>query len=145
MRWTPWRQVLAPDETLTAYGEVVWSWRRDPGVYSLRLCGDGNGDNKGRSPGRARISRKPLRGESRDVSAVPVKSVCILLYVQHTAMRAQSAPGFPCALCKAGGQRDATTRAKTSRGNMSARAENSAVVPDKRAKRARSGIHNHRI
>src|ERR1700752_5532941 len=56
MRWTPWRQVLAPDETLTAYGEVVWSWRRDPGVYPPRLCGDGNGDNKGRSPGRARIS-----------------------------------------------------------------------------------------
>jgi hypothetical protein len=25
--------------------------------------------------------------------------VCTLLYVQHTALRAQSAPGFPCALC----------------------------------------------
>ena len=71
-RWTPWRQVLAPDETLTVYGEIVWSWRRDPGVYPACLCGLGNGDNKGRSPGRARISRKPLRGESRDVLAVPV-------------------------------------------------------------------------
>src|SRR5262245_28466712 len=40
----------------------------------------------------------PLRGESRDVSAVPVKPVCILSLLQHTAMRAQSAPGFPCAL-----------------------------------------------
>ena len=40
----------------------------------------------------------PLRGESRDVSAVPVKSVCILLYFEHTVLRAQSAPGFPCAL-----------------------------------------------
>src|SRR5262245_53200857 len=40
----------------------------------------------------------PLRGESRDVSAVPVKTVCILTPLQHTAMRAQSAPGFPCAL-----------------------------------------------
>jgi len=37
-----------------AYGEVVWSWRRDPGVYPPRLCGCGNGDKKGRSPGRAR-------------------------------------------------------------------------------------------
>jgi hypothetical protein len=27
------RQVLAPDETCAAYGEVVWSWRRDPGVH----------------------------------------------------------------------------------------------------------------
>jgi hypothetical protein len=27
------RQALfAPDETLFAYGEVVWSWRRDAGV-----------------------------------------------------------------------------------------------------------------
>jgi len=52
--------VFAPDETSAAYDEVVWSWRRDPGVYPLRLCGDGNGDNKGRSPGRARISRKTI-------------------------------------------------------------------------------------
>ena len=29
------------------------------------LCWGGNGDNQRRSPGRARISRKPLRGESR--------------------------------------------------------------------------------
>ena len=50
----------SPDETCAAYGEVVWSWRRDPGVYPLRLCGDGNGDNKGRSPGRARISRQTI-------------------------------------------------------------------------------------
>jgi hypothetical protein len=49
--------VSAPDENAAAYGEVVWSWRRDPGVYPARLCGHGNGDNKGRSPGRAR--RKP--------------------------------------------------------------------------------------
>ena len=30
------RQVLAPDETLAADGEVVWSWRRDRGVYPRR-------------------------------------------------------------------------------------------------------------
>ena len=50
----------APDEKSAAYGEVVWSWRRDPGVYPACLCGPGNGDNKGRSPGRARISRKTI-------------------------------------------------------------------------------------
>jgi len=34
MRWTLWRQAGfgAPGETLAADGEVVWSWRRDPGV-----------------------------------------------------------------------------------------------------------------
>jgi hypothetical protein len=68
MRWPSRRQViLSPDENAAADGEIVWSWRRDPGVYPPRLCGDGNGDNKGRSPGRARISRQTLRGESRCV------------------------------------------------------------------------------
>jgi hypothetical protein len=50
------RQALfVPDETLSAYGEVVWSWRRDAGAKFLRsklLRGDGG--NKARSPGRAR-------------------------------------------------------------------------------------------
>src|SRR5215471_15863132 len=34
MRWTLRRQagVCSPDENAAAYGEVVWSWRRDPGV-----------------------------------------------------------------------------------------------------------------
>src|SRR5436190_19499328 len=37
MRWTLWRQAaLLPDETSTAYGEVVWSRRRDRGVYPCR-------------------------------------------------------------------------------------------------------------
>jgi len=34
-------------------------------------------------------------------------------YPLHTAMRAQSAPGFPCALCQREGQRIGITRAKT--------------------------------
>src|SRR5690349_20339993 len=38
--------------------------------------------------GEHEVSRKPLRGESRDVSAVPVKSVCVLRYFQHTVLRA---------------------------------------------------------
>jgi hypothetical protein len=46
---------FAPDENAEAYGEVVWSWRRDAGVKLLRsklLRGDGG--KKARSPGRAR-------------------------------------------------------------------------------------------
>jgi hypothetical protein len=42
-----------PDEIAAAYGEVVWSWRRDRGVYPTRPCGFGNGDKK-----------TPLTGES---------------------------------------------------------------------------------
>ena len=55
MRWTLQASGrLLPDEIAAAYGEVVWSWRRDRGVYPPRLCGVGNGDKKRRSPGRAR-------------------------------------------------------------------------------------------
>src|SRR5262249_52169390 len=46
-------------KTPAAYGEIVWSWRRDPGA----TCGISfphNGGKKGRSPGRARISRKTI-------------------------------------------------------------------------------------
>src|SRR4029453_16817769 len=71
-------RVLPVRRNAAAYGEIVWSWRRDRGVYSRRPIWRDNGDNQRRSPGRARISRKPLRGEGRDVSAVPVKPVCVL-------------------------------------------------------------------
>src|SRR5262249_28486073 len=30
------RRVRSPDETPAAYGKVVWSWRRDRGVYPFR-------------------------------------------------------------------------------------------------------------
>jgi len=37
LRWTLRRQVIySPDENAAADGEVVWSWRRDPGVYPRR-------------------------------------------------------------------------------------------------------------
>src|SRR5215470_12230236 len=58
-------------------------WRQVGGRYPA-----GNGGKKRRSPGRARISRKPLRGESRDVLAVPVvQPVCIsvALFAHGTA------------------------------------------------------------
>src|SRR5262245_53871276 len=50
-----WRQVISHQtKTLTAYGEVVWSWRRDRGVKPGRRYPAGDGGNKRRSPGRAR-------------------------------------------------------------------------------------------
>src|ERR1700752_1089040 len=111
MRWPPWRQVLAPDETFTVDGEVVWSWRRDPGVYPLRLCGDGNGDNKGRSPGRARISRQTIaRGKPGCLGCTCQTRVRSLSTIAHGNLRAQSAPGFPCALCQRGSDEIAELR-----------------------------------
>ena len=97
LRWTLRRQAGfgPPDENAAAYGEVVWSWRRDPGATPARDYRAGNGGKKGRSPGRARISRKPLRGESRDVSAVPVKPVCVLYYPCTRRCGRSRRPAFP--------------------------------------------------
>jgi hypothetical protein len=94
----------------------------------------GNGDKNRRSPGRVRISRKPLRGESRDVLAVPVvQPVCSFATgLSHTGLRAQSAPGFPCALIKEEGQRIGKTQAKSRRENKSA-----FLYPRHREKRER--------
>ena len=44
---------FAPDENAKAYGEVVWSWRRDAGVKLVELS-TGDGGKQARSPGRAR-------------------------------------------------------------------------------------------
>src|SRR5437773_10192262 len=44
---------FVPDENAKAYGEVVWSWRRDAGVkLAERSASDGG--KRARSPGRAR-------------------------------------------------------------------------------------------
>ena len=59
LQWTLWRQAGfgTPGETCTADGEVVWSWRRDPGVKPRGKSHAGDGGKRGRSPGRAR--KKP--------------------------------------------------------------------------------------
>src|SRR5436305_245503 len=62
LRWTLWRQRGAnrADETSAAYGEIVWSWRRDPGVKLAGKSRQATGARKAASPGRARISRKAI-------------------------------------------------------------------------------------
>ena len=45
---------FAPDENAEAYGQVVWSWRRDAGVKLGGKFPAGDGDNKPAPPGRAR-------------------------------------------------------------------------------------------
>jgi hypothetical protein len=61
--------------------------------------------------------------------------VCTLLYVQHTALRAQSAPGFPCALFKERANELAKLERKT-------RCENESAVPQPslRAKRSNPAL-----
>ena len=49
-----------PDENAAAYGEIVWSWRRDPGATLAGVFPLTTGARKAASPGRARISRKTI-------------------------------------------------------------------------------------
>src|SRR5437763_16941771 len=47
------RRFLTPDENAKAYGEVVWSWRRDAGAKLVESSAS-DGGKQARSPGRAR-------------------------------------------------------------------------------------------
>jgi len=105
---SPWRNASRAD------GEIVWSWRRDPGVYPPRPCGDGNGDNKGRSPGRARNKPPNHCAGKAGMSWLYLwfNPCAFYHYPSHTGLRAQSAPGFPCALFSREGQRVGKAQAK---------------------------------
>ena len=83
MRWT---LASSTANGSAAYGKVVWSWRRDPGATLARSIAPANGGKKGRFPGEiTKETVKPLRGESRDVSVVPVVlPPCALLYAHGT-------------------------------------------------------------
>src|SRR5262245_38734566 len=85
----------APTKTLAAYGEIVWSWRRDPGATCGSLLPH-NGGKKGRSPGRARISRKTIaRGKPGCLGCTCQTRVHSLL-LQHTVACGRSRrPAFP--------------------------------------------------
>src|SRR4051812_48731049 len=54
------RRVRSPGETLAAYGEVVWSWRRDRGVYPVRLCGLATVTKNAAHRGEHEVSRKAI-------------------------------------------------------------------------------------
>ena len=94
----------SPDENAAAYGEIVWSWRRDPGATLAGVFPLTTGARKAASPGRARISRKTIaRGKPGCLGCTcSLTRVLSCAYLSHTGLRAQSAPGFPCALSERG-------------------------------------------
>ena len=81
-----------------ADGEVVWSWRAHAGaklatmfrIAPITVA-------KAGSPGRARISRKPLRREGRLSPPVPVVHALAQIFFAREP-RVQRPPGLPCAL-----------------------------------------------
>src|SRR5579863_7814925 len=89
----------APDERMSeADGEAVWAWYPDADIKLATMfahCAD-DGDNKARSPGRAR--RKPLKPLRREGRATGEPVVTTLVCSFYFACEAHRAPGFPCAL-----------------------------------------------
>src|SRR5437870_12870196 len=72
------RRVRSPGETSAAYGKVVWSWRRDRGVYFAGGIPQTTVTTNAAHRGEHEVSRQTLRGESRAVSAVPVVAAHVL-------------------------------------------------------------------
>jgi hypothetical protein len=89
------RRLLALDETLSAYGEVVWSWRRDAGAKPVEQSA-GDGDNKPAHRGEHDISRKAIAQGMSECSPLPCMLVCAFLCATGTRDRGCSAhPAFP--------------------------------------------------
>ena len=64
-----------------------------------------NGGKKGRFPGESAYKPSNHCAGKAGMSGLYLSNPCaFFLHFSHTAMRAQSAPGFPCALCEAEGQ-----------------------------------------
>src|SRR5690242_20930764 len=113
MRWTRLASgmLACRTKTLAAYGEVVWSWRRDPGA-TLAVSPAGNGGKKGRFPGESTYKPSNHCAGKAGMSRLYLSNPCaFLLPIAHGAEGAASA-GLPCALCGSEGQRDCKTRAK---------------------------------
>jgi hypothetical protein len=110
MRWT---RKLRRTSAAEADGEVVWSWRRDAGVKFVRsklLAGDGG--KKAVHRGEREVSRKPLRGESRVVSAHLWSFPCAFCAksAAQGAAGASRHPAFPAPSSVWEGYQMATTR-----------------------------------
>src|SRR5436190_8844926 len=100
MRWTQLASggLARQTRTQAAYGEVVWSWRRDRGVYfaggipqtTVTINAAHRGEHEGN---RQTIAR----GKPGCLGCTCLIRVRFLLSL-HAVLRAQSAPGFPCAL-----------------------------------------------
>jgi hypothetical protein len=93
-----------------ADGEIVWSWRAHAGAKLSRMICEATVANAG-SPRRARISRKPLRGEGRLSPPVPVVHALAQIFFAREP-RVQRPPGLPSTLllfegdgrCKSSGE-----------------------------------------
>jgi len=113
--------LFLPDENAAAYGEVVWSWRRDPGV---KPAGDPPATvaRKAAHRGEHEVSRKTIaRGKPGCLGCTCSLTRVLFCSTLRTRDCGRSRrPAFPAPSLQGEGTTDATTRAKTCRGNASA-------------------------
>jgi hypothetical protein len=91
-------RVSVLDEALVAYGEVVWSWRLDPGVKFAKTVSQAMVARTADHQGERAISRKTMAQGVPGVSGVPVYS-CAFYHCLCTRGRGCGGhPALPCAL-----------------------------------------------
>src|SRR5262249_55803109 len=97
MRWTLAASggFLAGRNAWQAGDEVVWSWRRDPGVKLVERSAS-DGGKRGSSPGEHEGNRKTIARRKPGCLGCTCSSTPVPFFAR--GLRAQSAPGFPCAL-----------------------------------------------
>ena len=111
---------FAPDETLFAYGEVVWSWRRDAGAKLAELSAD-DGDNKPAHRGEHDISRKAIAQGMSECFRSPVCSCAPNAQFFGTRDGGCSVhPAFPAPSISNEGQRTSKNSGKSCRENVDA-------------------------
>src|SRR5215813_4754854 len=89
------RQVSCPTKTPAAYGEVVWSWRRDPGA-TLSEFSAGNGGKKGRFPGESTYKPSNHCAGKAGMSWLYLSNPCAFLSTHCTRCCGRSRrPAFP--------------------------------------------------
>ena len=90
--------------TFAAYGEVVWSWRRDRGVYPARLvAGSATVTINAAHRGEHEANRQTIARGSRCDWLNSWWTYWWACFSLPSRLRVHSAPGFPCALS---GERD---------------------------------------
>ena len=84
-----------PDENAAAYGEVVWSWRRDPGA-TLAVSPADNGGKKGRFPGESTYKPSNHCAGKAGMSRLYLSNPCAFFHYHCTRRCGRSRrPAFP--------------------------------------------------
>ena len=115
------RQVISsPGETPAADGEVVWSWRRDPGATLAASLPPTTGAKEAAPRGEHEVSRQTIaRGRPGCLGCTCQIRVRFLLPIAHGCCGCRRRPTFPAPSVREGANEIAKLRRKSRRENAS--------------------------